>query len=513
MKQAYYASLAENSAGLSGILIAPAHVSATVLSGSSCSGNTGDAPAYTKAAITFAPQADPVNAVTMPRDADDGWIADMPIGFDFQFYGNTYSKLNLYLNGFITFGVGENKPFWTTDAIPVATSPNNMIAFSWNDWFPGKVPGSVRYETRGSAPNRQFLIQFRAVPEALGSGKLTALIVLSEGTNAIEIHTSTMNMTYLAHRNTQGIENADGTVAVFDSALTPAGQITPRVRGVFTLTNDALRFSPVVAKDEVSPTITAPANISRGNDPGLASAIVSVGSADAADNCGEVSVTSVRSDGAALDAPYPVGITTITWTAKDAAGNSASATQTVTVLDIEAPVFGQSRSSGSMVFNATSPTGAVVSYGVAATDNVGVTSLSCLPASGSVFSNGNTTVYCTARDAAGNSSSKEFVVTVLSARQQLASLIEIVTGLKLPNGTAQPLLNQLKSAYSDSSSGATSCKKLDDFIHLVETKARNFPDPDDATMLVDEATRIMGALGCGTATPSAAASLTRIAVR
>ncbi len=510
VKQAYYASLAENPAPLSGVLMAPAHISASVLAGSSCSGNTGAAPAYTKAQIAFAPESDPVNAVTMPRDADDGLISDMPIGFDFQFYGNTYSKLNLYLNGFVTFGAVVNKPFWTTDAIPVATTPNNMIALSWNDWFPGKVPGSVRYETRGTAPNRKFLVQFRAVPEAMGSGKLTALLVLSEGSNGIEVHTSTMNMTYGAHRNTQGIENADGTVAVFDSALTPAGLITPRVRGVFTLTNDAVRFAPVVTKDEVSPTITAPANISKGNDPGLASAVVPVGSANATDNCGEVSVTSVRSDAAALDAPYPVGVTTITWTAKDAAGNSASATQTVTVLDIEAPVFAQSRSSGAMVFNATSPAGALVTYDVAVTDNVGVTSLSCLPASGTIFPAGDKTVNCSARDAAGNTSSKQFVVTVLSARQQLASLIDIVIGLNLPNGTAQPLLNQLKLAYRETSSGATICKKLDDFIHLVEVKAENFANPDDATMVVDEATRIMGALGCGTGTAPAAGSLARM---
>src|SRR5205823_2117061 len=38
----------------------------------------------------------------------------------------------------------------------------------------------------------------------------------------------------------------------------------------------------------------------------------------------------------ALSAPYPQGTTTITWTATDAAGNTATATQTVTVKDVAA---------------------------------------------------------------------------------------------------------------------------------------------------------------------------------
>ena len=79
-----------------------------------------------------------------------------------------------------------------------------------------------------------------------------------------------------------------------------------------------------------------------------------------------------------------------------------------------------------------------------------MTSLLCEPASGSVFPVGSSTVTCSASDAAGNSSSKSFSVSVIGAREQLASLIEYVKGLGLPNGTANPLINQLKSAYNES---------------------------------------------------------------
>jgi hypothetical protein len=496
-KEAYNVSVAENPEFSGNLMLGvPARVSASVLaSGSSC-GSTGEAPAYSQAAIAFAPESDPVNAVALPRDGDDGYVADLPIGFDFNFYGNTYNKLNLYLNGFVTFGTAVAKPFYATEGIPLANTPNNMIALAWTDWYPGRVAGSLRYETRGTAPNRRFLIQFRGVPEALGSGKLTSLLVLSEGTNDIAIYTTSFNMTNIGHRMTQGIENGDGTLAEFATALTPAGLVTPRVRGVFTLTNDALSFSPVRVRDEVPPSITAPADLTANNDPGLASAVVAVVAPEAADDCTPVTVSGARSDGAAIDAPYPVGSTLIRWTAEDEAGNTASATQTVTVLDVEAPVFA-SRALSSLTYNATSPSGAVVSYAVNATDNVGVTSLVCEPASGSLFPLGTHPVSCTASDAASNTSSTSFSVTVLSGHEQLPNLIEIVTGLNLPNGTAQVLLNQLKTAYSEPGSGEATCKKLADFILLVEKKGASIGDASEAEIIAD-AERIMDALGCGT---------------
>ena len=96
----------------------------------------------------------------------------------------------------------------------------------------------------------------------------------------------------------------------------------------------------VTVRDVQAPAISCPPNKTVANSAGQCSANVNVGTATATDNCAVASISGVRSDGLALTAPYPVGTRTITWTARDAAGNQTSCTQTVTVTvpQITAPV-------------------------------------------------------------------------------------------------------------------------------------------------------------------------------
>ena len=85
--------------------------------------------------------------------------------------------------------------------------------------------------------------------------------------------------------------------------------------------------------DSAAPEFTnVPADRTVYADAGLGCrAVRSIGQATATDACGTATVTSARSDGQALGAPWPCGTTVVTWTATDACGRTALATTSVTV--------------------------------------------------------------------------------------------------------------------------------------------------------------------------------------
>jgi len=88
----------------------------------------------------------------------------------------------------------------------------------------------------------------------------------------------------------------------------------------------------VTVLDLEPPALTCPPTIGVPTDAGRCDAsAVSLGNAVATDNCGVVSLTN--------DAPsvFPLGTTLVTWTARDAAGNTGTCTQTVTVYDNQPP--------------------------------------------------------------------------------------------------------------------------------------------------------------------------------
>jgi hypothetical protein len=67
-----------------------------------------------------------------------------------------------------------------------------------------------------------------------------------------------------------------------------------------------------------------------------------------------------------------------------------------------------------IVAPASGPTGAVVTYSATATDDVDpIVSVSCVPASGSLFPVGSTTVDCSSTDTAGNTAAGSFKVTIV----------------------------------------------------------------------------------------------------
>jgi hypothetical protein len=285
-----------------------------------------------------------------------------------------------------------------------------------------------------------------------------------------------------------GVRSDDATLALDAPYKKGVTSITWTATDADGLTGTAIQTVTVV--DQENPLLAFPADITADNDPGLPSAVVAVGSASAEDNCHEVTVSSARSDGAASGAPYMVGLTKITWKATDASGNIATAVQSITVKDVEAPSL---TAPANYTVDATSPKGAAVNFSLQSHDNVAVTLVACVPLSGSTLPIGENPITCTAYDAAGNHTSASFVVWVTSAPIQTMNMIAEIQGLGLSDGLANPLINQLRAALEGD---GNSCKKLEDFLFLLSKKNGGEISDAENTILRNEALRVMNVLGC-----------------
>ena len=135
--------------------------------------------------------------------------------------------------------------------------------------------------------------------------------------------------------NASATDNCSSCVVITRSGV-PAGNVFPAGTTTITYTandghgNSSSATQTVTVSDSVLPVITAPPDVSVTAGAGCVASL-DPGTPSASDNCSAVSVTGTRSDAQPLNAPYPVGVTTITWTATDANLNSASAVQTITV--------------------------------------------------------------------------------------------------------------------------------------------------------------------------------------
>ncbi len=140
-----------------------------------------------------------------------------------------------------------------------------------------------------------------------------------------------MKLFFFLHRNKHNVTDASGNTATCS----------------FTVT----------VVDNQAPTVTCPANIVANTNPGVCTATVATPNPTTSDNCAVTTVTWVMTGATTGSSPATginfvgtrafnlngttgQGITTITYTVKDAAGNTSTCSFTVTVNDVAIPVIG-----------------------------------------------------------------------------------------------------------------------------------------------------------------------------
>lgn len=194
-----------------------------------------------------------------------------------------------------------------------------------------------------------------------------------------------------------------------------------------------VRSTPGGVVDTTAPVISGvPTNLTveaTGSD-GATVSWVAPTAQDAVDGVVPVSCTPASSS------TFALGTTPVTCRATDAAGNTAEATFTVTVVDTTAPAIVYSGNAGTYQISD------IVSITCMATDAVGVTSSTCATISGPAtsFQVGTNTVTSTATDAAGNTTTVSVTFTVVVTSTGLQDLIAQIAG-----SSAGQLINALQN--------------------------------------------------------------------
>lgn len=176
---------------------------------------------------------------------DDVYSAVVPIGFNFTFYGNTYSKCVIGSNGMINFDTlfaGNYNAWQHTQPLLGDVNAVNSVCGPWFDMDIRIAGGTISYATSGTAPNRRFTATWCTVPlyNASYCPNLdgTTQIILYEGCNYIDVHVNNKPLCTAWDSGFAiiGVQNAAGT-----NAVTAPGKDYPNT---YTCTNVAWRFIP-----------------------------------------------------------------------------------------------------------------------------------------------------------------------------------------------------------------------------------------------------------------------------
>ncbi|MBK9641385.1 MAG: HYR domain-containing protein [Saprospiraceae bacterium] len=194
--------------------------------------------------------------------------------------------------------------------------------------------------------------------------------------------------------------------------------------------------------DNINPTPTCPANITQSNATGVCGAIVTF-SGSATDNCSGMPVITYSKNSGTF---FNVGTTTVTMTATDGCGNSATCTFTVTVNDTTKPTV--ITKPVTLYLNALG-TATLLTANVnnGSYDNCAITSLTLSKTSFNCSNIGPNTVTLTATDAAGNTGTKTAIVTILDTLKPVVSCKNITIDLVGGTKTITPI--QVRNTATD----------------------------------------------------------------
>lgn len=199
---------------------------------------------YSVSSIPYAP--DPYNAgIPVPNLHDDTYSSEIPIGFDFSFFGLHYDSFLVSSNASISFNLSNSTGYaeWYLDSVTLPSGThylNNSILGPYVDIdISQSAQGNINTAVYGSAPYRRMVISFDSIAMFNCNNLFfTGQIVLYERTWVIDVIVKN-KPTCLQWNNGKailGIQSSNDSIAY----------VAPFRNGdtVWTTTNESWRFTP-----------------------------------------------------------------------------------------------------------------------------------------------------------------------------------------------------------------------------------------------------------------------------
>ena len=178
---------------------------------------------------------------------DDDQSEFLPLGFEFDYWGQTVDSCHITSNGWLIF----DEVFYSSYSIglPVYDEDyDNSIALIDVDLDP-EEGGQISYATIGEAPNRIFVVDYDSVSYYnVNDVRFSAQLHIYETTNRIEMHTESADNVANGDEASQGIQSHDQYVAL----VSPGKNFNNQ----WIATNDYVAFVPNTSEStSVSHTI------------------------------------------------------------------------------------------------------------------------------------------------------------------------------------------------------------------------------------------------------------------
>jgi hypothetical protein len=286
---------------------------------------------------------------------------------------------------------------------PELTSPLNTMTFELTVTDHGNLQ---------DAETCQIAVLDVTPPVIGGATDITAEATSASG--------AAVNFDLIAH------DLVDGDVAVTCSPVSGStfalGVTTVECTASDSAGNSALASFTVTVQDTTPPNITGMPSDITAEATGPSGAVVNYTSPTASDLVdGSVTVSCVPASASI----FVLGATVVNCSASDSHGNTATAGFNITVVDTTPPAL---TLPAPITAEATGPAGATVTFSASASDLVdGTVAVICVPASGSTFALGSSTVSCSASDNSDNTASASFTVTVQDTTPPVIAAHEDVT--------------------------------------------------------------------------------------